>query len=64
MSIDRFILNKISLGKKSICLCLTLKDNSKSLILDAQNVYYFLSSFCNIMSLVLLNKSEIFYDNK
>lgn len=43
---------------------LGLKDCSKGFILNLQNVYYFLNSPCNLISLELLNNSGIFHDNK
>lgn len=64
IKIGRSILNRSLLGRKKIQLQLSLKDSSKSFILNLQNVYYLLSSQCNLVSLKLLNNSKIFYYNK
>ncbi len=50
-------------GKGKIRLRLELKDGSKGIILNLRNVYYLPSSPCNLVSLGLLNHSEIFHDN-
>ena len=52
-----------SLGKGRIRLRLGLEDGSDGIILILRNVYYLPSSPCNLVSLGLLNDSEIFHDN-
>ncbi len=54
----------VSSGRRRVRLRLALKDGSKSLILNLQNVYYLPYIPCNLVSLGLLHDSRIFYDNK
>ena len=57
-------LDRISPGRGTICLRLELEDGSEELILKLKNVYYLLNSSCNLISLGLLNNSNIFHNNK
>lgn len=50
--------------KMKIWLRLGLKNSSKGLILNLQNVYYLPKSSCNFVNLGLLNDSSIYYDNE
>ena len=54
----------ISLGKRKIRLRVALKDGFEGLILNLQNVFYLPNSSCNLLSLGLLNNSDIYYDNE
>ena len=56
--------NEVSPGRGKICLHLSLKDNSEGLILKLQSIYYLPNSPCNLVSLGLLNNSEIYHINK
>lgn len=56
--------NGVSLRKDKIWLRLRLVDDSEGLILNLYNVYYFPNSLCNLISLRLLNNSNIYYNNK
>lgn len=58
------ISNRVSLGRRKIQLRLGLKDGSEGLILNLYNMYYFLNSLCNLVSLSFLNNNGIYYDNK
>ena len=58
------ILDEISLGRRKIRLKFSLKNSSKRLILNLQNVYYLLKSICNLVSLDLLNDSGIYHNNR
>lgn len=52
------------LQEEKIWLKLGLKDSSKRLILNLQNVYYLLKSSCKLVSLGLLNNSGIDHNNE
>lgn len=52
------------IARERIQLRLGLKNGSKGLILNLQNVYYLPNSPCNLVNLELLNNCEIFYDNE
>lgn len=43
---------------------MSLKDRTKDLIFNFQNIYYFLNNLCNLVSFGVLNDSRIYYDNK
>lgn len=60
----RFTLNRVLLGRRKICLKLGLENNLKGLIFNFQNIYYLANNFCNLVSLKLMNNSNIFYNNK
>lgn len=60
----RSMSNKVLLGCRKVCLHLSLKNNSKGLILNLQNVYYLPNNLCNLVSLRLLYNSKIYYNNK
>lgn len=64
IKIDRFTFNGVLPERKKIQLRLDLKNNSENLILNFQNVYYLLNSFCSLVNLKLLNNSGIYHDNK
>lgn len=57
-------LNKISPRKGKIQLRLGLKNGSKELILNLKNIYYLSKSSCNLLSLGLLNNSNIYHNNE
>lgn len=59
-----FIIDSLLLRRKKIKFQLIFKDGSKKIILNLQNIYYFLSSLSNFISLKLLNNSGIIYNNK
>ena len=63
-NVDGSTSDRVSLGRQKVCLRLSLKNNLESLILNPQNVYSLLDSFCNLVSLGLLNNSGIFHNNK
>ncbi len=54
----------VSPGRGKIRLRLALKDGSEGLVLNLRNVFYIPNSPCNLVSLGLLNDSEIFHDNE
>lgn len=56
--------NGISPSRGRVRLRLGLKDDSKGLIIKLRNVYYLFNSPCNMVSLSLLNDSEIYHNNK
>lgn len=62
--VGRSTSDGMSPERGKVCLRLGLKDNSKGLILNLQNVYYLPNSLCNLVSLRLLNNNSIFYNNK
>lgn len=58
------ISNGVSLGRGKVYLRLGLEDDLESLILKLQNMYYLPKSLDNLVSLRLLNNSDIFHNNK
>lgn len=62
--VDGSTLDKMSLRRRKVCLKLDFENNLKDLILNFQNMYYLLNSFCNLISLRLFNNSGIFYNKK
>lgn len=58
------IADGVSPECKMVQIRLALENRSKTLILKLQNVYYFLNSPSNLVSLSLLNKASIYYNNK
>lgn len=56
--------DRISLGQRKIQLRLALKNGTKGLILNLQNIYYLSNRPCNLVSLGLLNNSGIYHDNE
>lgn len=57
-------LDRVLPGRGKIRLRLELDDNSKGLILNLHNIYYFPNSPCHLISLRLFNNSGIYHDNK
>lgn len=57
-------MDKILLSGEKIRLYLPLKDSLEELVLNFYNVFYLLTSPYNLVSLDLLNDSDIFYYNK
>lgn len=64
IKIDKTKSNRISLERRKIQLWLILKNTFKGFILYFQNVYYPPKSFCNFISLGLLNDSNIYHNNE
>lgn len=62
--VGRSTLNGTLPRRKKIRLCLALKNNSKRLILDLNNVYYLPNSPCKPVSLACLNESDIHHGNE
>lgn len=62
--IGGLISDGIFIGRGSIRLRLGLKNSFERLILKIKNVYYFLKSFSNFISLGLLNNSDIYHNNE
>lgn len=62
--IAEFKTDGLSPSREKIQLQLKLKDDNKRIILNLQDVYYFPSNACNLMSLRLLNNSKIYYNNQ
>lgn len=63
-NVGRLMSNWVSSGRCKVCLYLGLKDNCEGVIINLYNVYYFLNSPCHLVSLGLLNNSEIYHNNK
>lgn len=64
IKIGEFISDRISLGWGKIRFRLGFQSGSKGLILNLLNVYYFLYSLYNLVSLELLNNSRFYHNNK
>lgn len=58
------ILDDMFPGQRKIQLNLSQKDKTKGVILNFKNVFFLLSSLCNLISLTLLNNHKIFYNHK
>lgn len=56
--------DSILLGRKIIKIRLAKEDNSKRLIFNIENIFYFPNSLFNLVSLRLLNDAGIYYNNK
>lgn len=64
IKVDRSIFNGVLLGRRKIQLRLSLEDDLKNLILNLQNVYYLLNSFCNLVNLGFFNNNGYYHDNE
>lgn len=64
IKVDGFILSKIFTSHKKIQLYFSLKNNSKRLISNLNNIYYLLNNLYNLVNLAYLNDSDIYYNNK
>lgn len=64
IQIGSFIANKILPGQEKIRLCLSQKNSTKEMVLNLKDVFFLLSSLCNLISLALLNNNRICHNNK
>lgn len=64
MQIEDLTSDRVSLGRRNIQLRLMLTNNLKGLILNLQNIFYFLNNLCNLVSFDLFKDNGIFHSKK
>lgn len=62
--VDESTSDRVLLRQSTIQIRLTLEDRTEKIILNLCNIYYFLNSLLNLISLILLNNADIYYDNE
>lgn len=64
IKVRRLIPESISSSRRRVKIRLVLKDGIEKLVLILTNIFYLFHSLSNLVSLGLLNDTEIFYHNK
>lgn len=62
--VGRSTLDSISSARKKVKIRLVLRDRIKGLVLILTNIFYFLNSLSNFVSLGFLNNVGIYHPNK